>query len=362
MDAIELKNLTKKFGQVIALDNVNMKFKKGVITVLLGPSGCGKTTCMRCVAGLERPDSGEIYFEEKLVSSKDVFLPPSKRNIGMVFQSYAIWPHMTVFDNVAYPLKILKLPQSEIHKKVEEALNLVRLEGLGERYATQLSGGQQQRVALARALVYDPTILLLDEPLSNLDARLRESTRFELKELQSRLGTTVIYVTHDQGEALVLADELAVMKQGKIVEIGTSTELYKNPKSKFTAEFIGLSNFILGVIAEHDTEKKKVMVNTQSGTLIEVDVVRGYELNEEVIIMIRPEDVDLYRHKTPRKGNFLEGRVRGKAFLGNIVDYMIEVSGIGSFRVQKDPSVNFNEGDKVLLYLDPAYCRLIKLE
>lgn len=359
MIAIEAKDVTKTFGRVVALDNVSMNFKKGIITVLLGPSGCGKTTFLRCIAGLERPDSGEILFEGKMMSSKNIYVPPSKRGIGMVFQSYAIWPHMTVFNNVAYPLKMRKVQRGDMEKQVQEALRLVRLDGLEKRYATQLSGGQQQRVALARALVYNPIILLLDEPLSNLDAKLRESSRFELKRLQSKLGTTVVYVTHDQAEALVLADEIAIMNVGKIEEIGNAVEIYKSPKSKFAAEFIGLSNFVLGVIAEKDVRQGKTIVSTEAGASIGV-TESEHELNEDVIVMIRPEDVIIQDSRTPCYKNTFEARIRTIAFLGNIVDFILEVKGIGDMRVQDSALRGFKEGDSVFVYLDPEACKVLR--
>lgn len=359
MIAIELRDLSKRFGSVVALDNVSMKFQKEIITVLLGPSGCGKTTCLRCIAGLERPDSGDIYFGEDVVSSKEKFVPPSKRGIGMVFQSYAIWPHMSVFDNVAYALKVQKAGSEETERRVKEVLNLVKLQGLEKRYGTQLSGGQQQRVALARALIYNPRILLLDEPLSNLDAKLRESTRFDLKDLQSKLKTTTIYVTHDQAEALVIADEVVVMNKGKIEEINTPLELYKNPKSKFAAEFIGLSNFIQGVLKEYDKEQGKAIVSTKSGTPIEVFTVGEYVLNESVAVMVRPEDVGLEK-KPSLEGTILEGTIRARAFLGNLLDLIVDVEGIGDLRVQKDSTVAYDRGDRVFVHLDPATCKILR--
>src|SRR5437773_8359090 len=250
------KTFTTERGGVRAVEDVSFTVEEGQFYTLLGPSGCGKTTTLRCVAGLERTDEGRIVVDGRIVSSHspNVFVPPHKRDIGMVFQSYAIWPHMTVFENVAFPLRVSKqrVSRSEISRRVEEALSLVELGGYGGRMATQLSGGQQQRLALARALVREPKLLLLDEPLSNLDAKLRERMRFELRELQRRLRITTLYVTHDQIEALSMSNVIAVMNAGVIVQEGAPREIYLQPKSKFVANFIGSTNQLAGRVARID--------------------------------------------------------------------------------------------------------------
>ena len=241
-----VKTFTSKQETVTALDNVTVSTPPNRILTLLGPSGCGKTTLLRCIAGLESPDSGEIVIGGEVVWSRDkgISLPPERRGIGMVFQSYAIWPHMTVFGNVAYPLEVRKVPKHEIEERVAKVLDLVQLSGFQDRPATKLSGGQQQRVALARALVAEPKVILFDEPLSNLDAKLRESTRQELRDFLSELAISAIYVTHDQVEALTIADDIAVMRNGRIVELGTPQDIYLRSNNPFVVDFIGRANFL----------------------------------------------------------------------------------------------------------------------
>ncbi|RLF25672.1 MAG: ABC transporter ATP-binding protein, partial [Thermoprotei archaeon] len=246
MVSVKLVEVTKRFGDFVAVDHISFHVREGEFFTLLGPSGCGKTTTLRLIAGFYKPDEGEIYFDNKLVND----LPPWKRNIGMVFQNYALWPHMNVWDNIAYGLKVRKIPRREIEKRVKEAIRLVGLEGLEKRKPSQLSGGQQQRVALARALVIEPQVLLLDEPLSNLDAKVRAQLRVEIRKLQKKLKITTIYVTHDQEEALSISDRVAVMSHGRILQIGTPREVYENPSSRFIADFIGMSNFIEGTVKE----------------------------------------------------------------------------------------------------------------
>jgi iron(III) transport system ATP-binding protein len=256
MANIQLVGLRKTYefrGQrVRAVDDVTLEAPEGKILTLLGPSGCGKTTTLRCLAGLERPDDGEIRFGSRVVFSRaqGVFVPPEQRHIGMVFQSYAIWPHMTVFENVAYPLRVRRVNPGEIRKRVQAALELVGLAALADRPAPYLSGGQQQRVALARALVYEPEVLLLDEPLSNLDAKVREQVREELRALQRQLNITTVYVTHDQIEALALSDVVAVMRDGKVLEVGTPRDLYERPRTRFVAQFLGTTNLLPGKLAQ----------------------------------------------------------------------------------------------------------------
>ena len=249
MSSVTIKNVTKAFGDNVVIASFNQEFKDGEFITLLGPSGCGKTTMLRMIAGFEKPTSGEIWIGDKLVSSDKVFLPPEKRDIGMVFQSYAVWPHMTVFENVAYPLHIKKIPKDEIRKNVEHVLRIVHLEQYQERIPSQLSGGQQQRVALARALVAKPKLLLLDEPLSNLDAKLRETMRFEIKEIQTTLGISVVYVTHDQTEAMAMSDRIILINRGQVQQVAPPAEIYNHPANQFVADFLGKVDFVKGTAA-----------------------------------------------------------------------------------------------------------------
>jgi len=248
MASVTIKGVTKSFGKVTVLQEFNQKFEDGEFITLLGPSGCGKTTMLRLIAGFEKPSSGEIYIGDKLVSSENEFLPPEKRGIGMVFQSYAVWPHMNVFDNIAYPLKIQKIAKNEIEERVSQVLKIVHLDQYKDRFPSELSGGQQQRVALGRALVAQPEILLLDEPLSNLDAKLREEMRYEIKEITKKLKITVIYVTHDQIEAMTMSDRIVLINKGEVQQVAPPQEIYSNPKNMFVANFVGKVDFIKGKV------------------------------------------------------------------------------------------------------------------
>src|SRR5579862_785637 len=293
---LETRNLVKRFGSVTAVDDVSFTIDHGAVLTLLGPSGCGKTTSLRMIAGFEKPDAGEIDIQGRTVAApaRRINVPPEKRGLGMVFQSYAIWPHMTVFQNVAYPLVVRHTKSAEIKERVEATLDLVGLRGYGERPATLLSGGQQQRVALARALVYSPSILLLDEPLSNLDAKLRNQMRIELKHLQESISVSVLFVTHDQVEAMSLSTELAVMNQGHIEQLGTPQEIYEHPATPFVEDFIGRVLRFRGTVAEQDS----------SGVLVELQGMPSTRLraapSEEqlsvgttVQVAIRPEDLQI---------------------------------------------------------------------
>ena len=250
MSTITIKNVTKAFGDKVVLQAFDAAFQDGEFVTLLGPSGCGKTTMLRTIAGFERPTSGEIYFDDQLVTGEKTFVPPEKRGIGMVFQSYAVWPHMNVYDNVAYPLSIQRIPKGDIGRRVERVLEITHLGQYARRFPNQLSGGQQQRVALARALVAEPRLLLLDEPLSNLDAKLRESMRFEIKEIQKNLGITVVYVTHDQTEAMAMSDRIFLINGGVIQQCGTPEEIYNAPVNQFVADFLGKVDFFKGEIRD----------------------------------------------------------------------------------------------------------------
>ncbi len=344
MVGIKLINLTKVFGKVTAVDHINLEVEDGEFVTLLGPSGCGKTTTLRMIAGLEVPTDGEIYIGERLVSSaaKKIFVPPEKRNIGMVFQNYAVWPHMTVFDNVAYPLKIKKMPKDEIRRRVMDMLRLVHLEGMENRYPHQLSGGQQQRVALARALVMEPDILLLDEPLSNLDAKLREEMRFEIRSIQQKLGITVVYVTHDQSEAMAMSDRIAVMNRGRIHQVGSPYEIYKYPADSFVAGFIGLANFIKPDKVEITSDKASVEIFNHQ---LRLQVAPPLKETGEPVLVVRPMDIDVYSKPAPGS---VRGKVKRSTFLGDIVDYLIDVEGT-TIRVQDKSRVIHDVGETVYI-------------
>ncbi len=282
---VKLENIVKTFGETVALKGIDLHIKAGELFTLLGPSGCGKSTTLRIIAGLDFPDSGTIYFGDEEVT----YLPSSKRGAVLVFQNYALWPHMTVFDNVAYGLKLRKLPKEEIKKKVEWALELVKLQGFEDRYPTQLSGGQQQRVAIARALVVEPKVLLLDEPLSNLDAKLRLEMRSEIRRIQRELGITVLYVTHDQEEAMAISDRIAVMNVGTVEQVGTPKEIYESPRTEFVASFMGKTNVIPAKVVERNGDRVSVEFEG-----IRLDGLYYTEKSDDVVVVIRPERIRLH--------------------------------------------------------------------
>ncbi len=356
-------------GRVFAVNDVTFNVPEGALFTLLGPSGCGKTTTLRSIAGLERPDSGTIevggrvLFTGGLPGKKTVNVPANERGLGMVFQSYAIWPHMSVFDNVAFPLQVRKRAQRpgrmEISERVLRVLETMELADLADRLATKLSGGQQQRLALARALVIEPPLLLLDEPLSNLDAKLRESLRYELKRLQRELGITSVYVTHDQVEALVLSTSIAVMKGGNVIQLGRPREIYENPNSRFVAEFIGTSNFIVGTVVAKENER--YVVDTADGRLM-LDSAASMPAGTDVIVSIRPEAVEV--STTSRAGevpNEWTGTVLTRAFLGDAVDHVVAV-GKHEIRARGNPSVSIEQGTGVYLRMDPSKLALVPVD
>ena len=351
--------------RVYAVNNVSFDVKEGELFTLLGPSGCGKTTTLRSIAGLERPDSGRISVGERIMfdgvnGQRSVNMPANERGLGMVFQSYAIWPHMSVFDNVAFPLQVRKRAErpgkAEIAEKVGRVLEVMELGHLSDRQATKLSGGQQQRLALARALVTQPPLLLLDEPLSNLDAKLRESLRFELKRLQRDLGITSIYVTHDQVEALALSSKIAVMRDGQVVQLGKPRDIYTNPNSRFVAEFIGTSNFITGTVTAQGSGR--VTVETTEGRL-QVSSSAAVPVGSEAIVSIRPEAVEI---STTGSGgtvpNEWSGEVVTRAFLGDSVDHVVKV-GKTEVRNRSNPTVSVPPGTTVYLRMDPDKLALV---
>jgi len=358
MATIRLTSLRKAYefrGQrVHAVDDVTLEAPEGKILTLLGPSGCGKTTTLRCVAGLERPDDGEIRFGDRVVFSRarGVFVPPEQRNIGMVFQSYAIWPHMTVFENVAYPLRVRRVPSDEVRRRVQAALELVGLGALADRPAPFLSGGQQQRVALARALVYEPEVLLLDEPLSNLDAKVREQVREELRVLQRQLRITTVYVTHDQIEALALSDVVAVMRDGKVLEVGTPRDLYERPRTRFVAQFLGTTNLLPGRLAAR--EGPHAWVETPYGRLrARADGVE-LEPGEGVLASVRPEHVALGSSEQP---DAWQGTVVSALFEGSATKYRVDVGG---FQLLAYGEAGYGLGDRVAVRFDPQKVVLLR--
>jgi ABC-type Fe3+/spermidine/putrescine transport system ATPase subunit len=320
---LQLRQLSKLFNGQLVVDQIDLTIRRGEFFTLLGPSGCGKTTTLRMVAGLERPDSGEIVLRGRAVASAATrhFDPPEKRNLGMVFQSYAIWPHMTVFENVAYPLDLRGHPRATIRARVAEVLELVGLSGLEQRPATQLSGGQQQRLALCRALVYEPDLILLDEPFSNLDAKLREQMRIELKLLQQRLNVTVLFVTHDQLEALSLSDTIAVMNLGRLEQVGTPRTLYDRPRSPFVRDFIGQNVLLNGHVREV-LENRRAVVGVD-GLVSDATVVGSLATDWQpqpgtaVTLAVRPEDIELVAPGTLREGSVLPALARSALFLGD---------------------------------------------
>jgi iron(III) transport system ATP-binding protein len=358
---LRIQNLYKTFGEVVAVNRINLEIAEGEFFTLLGSSGCGKTTTLRMVGGLEKPDGGAIYLGDQCLVSpgKNLFIKPEKRNMGMVFQSYALWPHMTVFENVSYPLRLRGIKGEEARKKVADVLGLVGLGGLEERQAPALSGGQQQRVALARALVFSPKVLLLDEPLSNLDAQLREEMRRELKSLQQRVRITVIFVTHDQIEALSLSDRIAIMKFGVLEQVGTPEDVYFRPATPFVRDFLGKTFLLPGkVIGSSD---QGVNVEVQGVGAAALSVPRGNVIaasngdpgaGQNVLVAIRPEQVNLSAHRGVGQANVVEGTLQSVLFLGDRYEYTVTVGS--DTRVLVSPlSQGLKSGDKVFLDLKP---------
>lgn len=343
---LTLENITKVFpargnvGEVTAVHHVDLEIQKGELVTLLGPSGCGKTTTLRMIAGFEFPTTGNIFLDGKEINS----LPPHKRDMSMVFQSYAIFPHLTVFENIAYGLNVQRLNKKDIAKRVNRVLELVHLEGYGNRAPGQLSGGQQQRVALARALVMEPKVLLMDEPLSNLDAKLREEMRTEIRRIQKELNITSVYVTHDQIEAMTLSDKIVVMNQGIIEQIGSPIEVYRFPNSRFVADFIGRANFVAGVVQAH--EGHTLAVKSLGQVLNLSNVKREFQTGDEVTLIVRPEMIQV-----KKTGGLFKGNIRRAVYLGDVIEYAVEVSGCTVLGVETDPRVTelFLEGDEVTI-------------
>jgi iron(III) transport system ATP-binding protein len=358
--SIEVRDLVVQYGNVVAVRGVSFSVSAGEHLTLLGPSGCGKTTTLRAIAGLEKPAGGEIRIDSAVVydGRSGAQVPPERRGLSMVFQSYAIWPHMSVFDNVAYGLRVRREPQGEIARKVGEALELVQMGGLAKRSAAKLSGGQQQRVALARAFVFSPSVLLFDEPLSNLDAKLRAEMRIELKELQRRLGITSVYVTHDLEEALAISDRIIVMRDGVIEQIGTPAEIYDLPRNAFVADFVGSANLIRGRRRPELDGDGIVVLETSGGALVH-GVAHGRGAGGEAVFSARTVHLQLSRERPAAPRNVWPARVRSRVFQGDFTQYHLDWDGrrLVLRCVTAEPVA---EGTEVFLSLDPRHCVLLE--
>ena len=363
MAILKVQGLTKAFRDLKALDDVSFEFAKGILS-LLGPSGCGKTTLLRCIAGLEVPDDGSIYIDNKLQTSigEAVLVPPYAREIGFVFQNYALWPHMTVYSNVAFGLKLKKIPDREIKKKVASALELVGLHQLDQRYPSQLSGGQQQRVALARSIAMEPRLILLDEPLSNLDAKLREEMRVELKKLIRKIGISALYVTHDQEEAFVISDTVIVMDRGRILQYATPDEIYNRPTSQFVASFIGRSVLVDGTVAQVEGGQCRVTIPEFGSTTLLCPAEAGISAGAGCKVVIRTGEIRLSNKKFEQQENVVEGLMISRDYRGGLTDHRIQVGKkemvVTSHKLC--PMINVEgDGEKIFLHIDKSAISLI---
>ena len=365
---LSVSGLTKLYapmrdGIAGGVEEIDFTVPQGSFFTLLGPSGCGKTTTLRCIAGLEHPDSGNISIAGQVVfdSASGAMVPVHRRDIGMVFQSYAIWPHMSVFENVSFPLRISRAQRyagTEIRARARRALEMVDLAGFESRSATQLSGGQQQRLALARAVIHEPKLLLLDEPLSNLDVKLREEMRLELKRLQRSLGVTALYVTHDQTEALALSDSIAVLDRGRIVQIGSPDEIYHEPHSEFVAAFIGTANVFHGRMVSDGGEPDLISVRLADGTILRCRPGQGVRGQVDLAVAIRPEAIRIGMRSTVSASgneNVLRGSVQSRIFLGQAVTLQVAAAGT-IVLVTADPQTRFAPGDEVALEFPVGRC------
>jgi iron(III) transport system ATP-binding protein len=358
MAGITIRGLSKRFAageaDVAAVDDLALDVADNSFVTLLGPSGCGKTTTLRLIAGYIVPDTGTIEIDGRLLSSPQAVVPHEARGMGMVFQNYAVWPHKTVFENVVFGLKLRRIPAAAAKKQVEETLALVNLAGLGGRYPNELSGGQQQRVALARSLVVEPSILLLDEPLSNLDAKLRERMRGELKELQRRTGITFVYVTHDQAEALALSDQVAVMNGGRLQQYGTPYEVYAHPANRMVADFMGLVNLVPGTVRE--IANGVGTVELAGDLALEVRALDGLARGDAVDVAIRPENIRL----NAPAGAGTPARIANHVFLGNISEYFVTLASGQVLRAQTHPRQQFKVGEAVAVEIDATQCSVFR--
>jgi len=352
MPGVTIRGLEKRYGDHAAVRGLDLSVEPGELLALLGPSGCGKTTTLRLVAGLLEPDAGEIFVGERCLSRPSAVVPPERRRMAMIFQSYALWPHMTVAGNVGYGLRFAGLERAERERRVRDMLRAVQLEGYGGRYPGELSGGQQQRVALARALVVEPEILLLDEPLSNLDANLREEMRFEIRRLHERFAITTLYVTHDQAEAMVISDRVAVLQEGRIAQCGRAEDLYERPRSRFVAEFIGRTNLLDGVAQGPDAISRGALSLRISAT--------GLRAGAPVAVSIRPHQIELVSTASgpPAAGvNSLPGTVLRASYLGDSVDYEVRLdAGDVTLRATSPAPARVSPGERVSVRIAPSAC------
>ncbi|TAM78109.1 ABC transporter ATP-binding protein [bacterium] len=361
MAEIRIKELRKRYGlgsENVALDGIDLTVRDGEVMALLGPSGCGKTTTLNLLGGFLEPDGGEIWVGDRLLSRPGGVVPPEQRHMSLIFQSYAVWPHKTVFENVAFGLSIRKVTRFEIKRRVEAVLRIVGMHQLAERYPAELSGGQQQRVALARAMVVEPEILLADEPLSNLDANLREEMRFEIRRLHDQTGITMVYVTHDQAEAMVTADRIALLNHGRVEQVGTPEEMYRKPRTMFAATFIGRSNTLEGTLIESGLVEC-------GGVRLRATADQELPVGAKIALCVRPHDVWLSGNGDANHGgsvsNHLSGRVLRQIYLGESRDYLIEIDGGAQVRALTTPAINHSVGDQVELKLPVEACRVVQL-
>lgn len=363
MAIVKVEGLTKKFKDLKALDNVSFEFSSGILS-FLGPSGCGKTTLLRCIAGLEVPDEGTICLEDKIQTSINggILVPPYSREIGFVFQSYALWPHMSVFANVAFGLKLRKISGAEVRRRVLDALDLVGLQNLDKRYPSQLSGGQQQRVALARSLVMEPRLILLDEPLSNLDAKLREEMRVELKKLIKKVGISALYVTHDQEEAFVISDTVIVMDRGRIMQYAAPDEIYDKPANQFVAAFLGRSALVDGKLVKLEGEDCQVTVPEFGDVTLVCRAPEKASVGDPVCLVIRTREIKLNSQKFVDQNNVLEGFMVSRDYRGGLTDHRIRVGSKEIVVTSHNlcPMIKLeHDGGKVFLHIDQSSISVI---
>ena len=360
---IAVRDLVVAYGGAVAVHGISFDVPSGQQITLLGPSGCGKSTTLRAIAGLEQPLSGEIKIGGKVVYSsvEGINIPAEKRDLAMVFQSYAIWPHMSVIDNVVYGLKVRHVKSSELRPKGMSALRLVQMEEYADRSAAELSGGQQQRVAVARSLAYSPSVVLFDEPLSNLDAKLRESMRVELKLLQQHLNVTALYVTHDQEEALAMSDRVAVMDRGKIVQFAPPNVIYDKPASEFVARFIGTANIFPGTVSRIDEKDEVVEISVDGDRHIAANMTRTVALNAPVSVCVQSAYVELSRERPDVSVNCWTVQVKLAVFNGDSIQYFIDWNG-DEVTVKRSPIEVLTAGEKVYMYVNPAKCSILTAE
>jgi len=353
MAAVELCGLTKRYGSLAVVDRVDLAVEHGRLVCLLGPSGCGKTTTLRLIAGFLEPDEGEIHVGAERLSAPGAVVPPERRNMSMIFQSYALWPHMTIAENVGYGLAVRRLGKGDIAKRVSEILAVTQMARYADRHPAELSGGQQQRVALARALVVKPETLLLDEPLSNLDANLREEMRFELRRLHDEYRYTTIYVTHDQQEAMTAADSIVVMREGRIEQQGTPTDIYERPATEFVARFIGGTNILRGAhLGDNRVRCAGTTLQCGQGEA----AAKG-----ETAVSIRPHEIRLMQSASGAGGNRVQGRIERQVYLGPTRDYLVRLPEDATVRVVADKELDIPAGRDVMVELPPASCRALPM-